>query len=210
MGLFDGKLGEVDGRRGFASTAHVAHLIAAPVVLVVDATHPFAARMTRHAAQAAAATGTPLVRLDRPGWGVHPLANTWVWVDDHETAAEAAAGRGRALLTVGRQPLHHYLDLPDACARVAELPSEPPAWPPGWTVVAERGPFALADERRLMSEQGIGVLVAKDSGGQHTAPKLEAAHERGASVVVVRRPALPDGVVRVADVIGVLTWLGAR
>ena len=56
----------------------------------------------------------PLVRLDRPGWGGHPLANTWVWVDDHETAAEAAAGRGRALLTVGRQPLHHYLDLPDA------------------------------------------------------------------------------------------------
>ncbi len=39
MGLFDGKLGEFDGRRGFGSTAHVAHLVDAPVVLVVDAAH---------------------------------------------------------------------------------------------------------------------------------------------------------------------------
>lgn len=177
---------------------------------IVDATHPFAARMTKHAVEAASASGTPLVRLDRPGWGSHPLADTWAWTDDHEAAALAAAGWGRALLTVGRQPLHHYLDLPDAYARVAELPDGAPSWPAGWTVVAERGPFAPAEERRLMAEEDIGVLVTKDSGGEHTAAKLDAAHEWGARVVVVRRPALPHGLVTVPDVTGVLMWLAGR
>jgi cobyrinic acid a,c-diamide synthase len=37
MGLYDGRLGQTEGRRGFGSTAHVAELLAAPVVLVADA-----------------------------------------------------------------------------------------------------------------------------------------------------------------------------
>src|SRR5436305_2999097 len=35
---------------------------------VVDATHPFASAMTANAAAAAAATGIPMLRLQRPGW----------------------------------------------------------------------------------------------------------------------------------------------
>ena len=41
--------------------------------LVVDATHPFAARITQNAAQACTLTGTPLLRLSRPG--CPPLPN---------------------------------------------------------------------------------------------------------------------------------------
>lgn len=66
---------------------------------VVDATHPFAARMSGHAAAACAMVGTPLLRLARPGWSEHPDAASWTWVDTHEQAARAVvAGEDAAAL----------------------------------------------------------------------------------------------------------------
>src|SRR5919206_667516 len=71
---------------GFGGAAGLtAWLRAHPVAAVVDATHPFAATMTAHAAEAAAATGTPLLRLQRPGWHERP-GDDWRWVDTMEQA----------------------------------------------------------------------------------------------------------------------------
>lgn len=184
---------------------------------VVDATHPFAARMSHHAAHAAAGAGVPLLRLDRPGWASHPKAGTWRWVDDHGAAAEAAADlagyRGRVLLTVGRQPLCHYRGLGHVLARVAEMPrdarGEPSAQPRGWTICEDRGPYDLAGERQLLAREGIAVLVTKDSGGEATSAKLTAAAEAGVPVVVVRRPAGPQGVPTVASVAEAAAWIEA-
>jgi len=190
-----------------------AYLRAESIDAVVDATHPFAARMTRHAALACANAGVPLLRVSRPSWVTHPLAATWTWVADHPAAADAARsaadapprGGSRGLLTVGRQPLPHYLDLPDVVARVAEPPDA--ALPPGWELVVARGPFAEAGERALLQSRGVGVLVTKDAGGP--AAKLDAAAALGVAVVVVRRPDGPAGVPEVPDAAGALAWLAA-
>ncbi len=184
---------------------------------VVDATHPFASQMSHHAAGAGEATGVPLLRLDRPGWASHPGASAWTWVDDHPSAADAATALagpgGRVLLTVGRQPLRHYRALGHVLARVAEMPrdaaGEPPAQPPGWTILEDRGPYDLASERELLRREGIAVLVAKDSGGAATAAKLDAAAEAGVPVVVVRRPAGPGGVPSVSTVADAAAWIEA-
>jgi len=179
--------------------------------VLVDATHPFAATISASAARAAVATGVPLLRLSRPGWAGLPEAERWTWVDDHEQAARAAAGRGTVFLTTGRQTLDRFVPaLREATVLVRVVdPLDQPV-PPGWTVLTARGPYERDAERELMREHGVDVLVTKDSGGELTRAKLDAAGDLGVAVVVVRRPPAPEGVPEVSDVAGVLAWLRER
>ncbi|PFG17895.1 precorrin-6A reductase [Propionicimonas paludicola] len=174
---------------------------------VIDATHPFAARISAHAALACAATSTPLLRLERPSWAERPDASGWCWVDDLAAARTAAGERGRRIfLAVGRQGLAELADWTDRTivARVVEPPAV--ALPTNWQLVAARGPFSVAEERALFAGHRVEVLVAKDSGGPTTA-KLDAAAELGVAVVMVRRPPAPDGVAAVASVAEAQQWL---
>lgn len=172
------------------------------VTSVVDATHPFAESMSHNAAQACAQVGVPLVRLTRPGWSEHPLANSWLWVEDHAQAAAAASELiGPVLLSVGRQHTLDYvphLEDRHVVARVAERPSG--MLPSRWVLLFSRGPFTLTGERELFSQHAISVLVTKDSGGELTEAKLRAADERNAYVVMIRRPEMPEGLTQVSNV----------
>lgn len=186
-------------------------LRSAAVRAVVDATHPFAATMSRHAVGATRTTGVPLLRLARPGWSSRPDAAAWTWVDDVVGAAAAADRLGeRPFVTTGRQTLpalvgpwadRHLL------VRLVEPPAEP--LPEAWEVLRSRGPFAVEDELATMREHGVDVLLTKDSGGAYTAAKLDAARTLGVPVVVVRRPRVEPGVAAVPDVPAVLAWLDA-
>lgn len=174
---------------------------------VVDATHPFAAGMSRNAALAAAATGVPLLVLRRPGFA--PVAgDRWLPVPSLAAAAELLPGLGRRVfLTTGRQGIATFahLDGVHFLARSVD-PPEPPL-PPSFEVLLDRGPFTLDGERALLREHRIDVVVTKDSGGAATAPKLTAARERHLPVVIVRRPPVPDGVPVAPDVPGAVRWL---
>ncbi|MGY1711537.1 cobalt-precorrin-6A reductase [Geodermatophilus sp. SYSU D00758] len=177
------------------------------VAALVDATHPFAATMTAHAAAAAAATGTPLLRLQRPGWTAGP-GDDWRWVGTLEEAAAAVRGYGSVFLTTGRQGLAAFAGLTGRCLVRAVDPPAPPL-PARTTVVLARGPFTPGEERALMAEHGVDVLVTKDSGGGMTAAKLAAARALRVPVVLVRRPPLPAGVRAVATVGEALAWVRA-
>ncbi|MFC7815923.1 cobalt-precorrin-6A reductase [Streptomyces sp. NPDC057367] len=175
---------------------------------LVDATHPFAERMTSNAAQAAAVTGTPAVFLRRPGWRAGP-GDDWHPVASLTGAAGLLPHLGdRVFLTTGRLGLAAFAHLSALHFLVRSVePPEPPR-PPDIRVLTARGPFTVADETALLREHRIDVLVTKDSGGAATAAKLTAARDLALPVVVVRRPPLPDGVWAEPDVRAVLERLG--
>ncbi|GHB31951.1 precorrin-6A reductase [Streptomyces viridiviolaceus] len=175
---------------------------------LVDATHPFAGRITANAARAAAATGVPAVVLRRPGWRPAP-GDRWHPVASLSAAAGLLPGLGRrAFLTTGRLGLAAFAHLTELHFVVRSVEAPEPPLPPDTRVLLARGPFTVPDETALLREHRIDVLVTKDSGGEATSAKLTAARELALPVVVVRRPPLPPGVSTVPDVPGVLQRLG--
>ncbi|GAB3112012.1 cobalt-precorrin-6A reductase [Janibacter alkaliphilus] len=195
-----GGFGGVDGLVAALRDGGVTHL--------VDATHPFAATMTAHAAAAAERAGVPVLRLARPGWRERPDAASWSWVGDVDAARERAETLGgRPFVTTGRQSLGRYAGWTDrpVLVRVVEPLTEPV--PAGWSVLEARGPYDVTGERELMTRHRVDVLLTKDSGGSYTAAKLDAAAELGVPVVVVSRPSPPAGLREVPDVAAVLAWL---
>jgi precorrin-6A/cobalt-precorrin-6A reductase len=179
------------------------------VAAVVDATHPFAERISASATAACPLAGVPLLRLQRPGWSEGP-DDDWQWVDDLDTAAAAIpALGGRVLLTTGRQGLSAFAGVRDAWFLVRCVERPDPPLPPQHELLLDRGPYTLAGELALMDSHRIELVVTKDSGGTLTEAKLAAARQRGLPVIIVRRPARRD-VETVASVAEALAWALSR
>ncbi len=192
---------------GFGGVAGlVAWLRAENIAALVDATHPFARRMSFHVAEAAAACGLPILALRRPAWQPGP-EDDWQEYDDHAgiLAALGAAPR-RVFLTVGRLEVPAYAAAPQHFYLVRSIdPVEPPPLPRAEWITA-RGPFSQAGETALLRQHGIDCVVSKNSGGSATEAKLLAARALHLPVLLLRRPAKP-ALPGVATAAAAMAWL---
>lgn len=176
-----GGFGGVEGLRRW--------LVEAGTDLLIDATHPFAGQISRHAAEAARLTGITAFALCRPPWQRQPDDNWTEVADVAEAIAALGPARRRVFLALGRQeahaadqaPQHHYL------VRSVD-PVMPPLDLPDCRQILARGPFTLAGELALLREAGIDAIVCKNSGGTATYAKIAAGRELGIEVMMVRRP----------------------
>ncbi|AZA13553.1 cobalt-precorrin-6A reductase [Corynebacterium choanae] len=178
---------------GFGGPAGLAQwLLQHEIDIVIDATHPFAERISASAAQATLVTDVPLIALHRPAW--EPGAkDRWISVASFADAARLVAREyHHILLTIGRQHVAEFAGDPDNLyvIRCVEQPSKP--LPARHRIILDRGPFQLDDEIRLMKGNQIDALVTKNSGGTMTAAKLDAARHLGVAVVMIERPPLPQ------------------
>lgn len=161
------------------------------IALVIDATHPFAAQMSRQVFEACQRCGVLLLRFERKPWQPTP-EDTWTVVDSAAEAAAALPPGARVLLTTGRKDLEPFFARPDLSG-IARMIEAPPLQPPSsWCVLRERPPFTVASEAVLMMENAITHLVTKNAGGSATEAKLEAARECGIPVLMIARPVKPE------------------
>lgn len=178
---------------GFGGAAGLAeYLRAERIDRVVDATHPFATRISAHAAEACAALGLPRLMLARPEWrrvdGDH-----WIEVADMAAAVAALPSLGRrAFLTVGIGEVASFAALRGVWFLVRLLAPQPLPLA-DYAVVTGKGPFDAVAEQYLMERHQVEVVVSKASGGAATYGKIAAARALGLPVLMVRRPPLPAG-----------------
>lgn len=195
---------------GFGGSAGLAQwLCDHRIDVVVDATHPFADRITANAVLAARARHVPIALVRRPAW-VRTDADRWIPVEDLRAAAAVLPGIGRrAFLTVGRQGVGTFAHLDSMWFLIRAIDPPEVAVPAAATVLLERGPFTLEHELTLLREHRIDVLVTKNSGGALTAAKLAAARHLAVPVVMVSRTPPPEGVPVFDAVDGAVAWLRA-
>lgn len=194
-----GGFGGVDGL--------TAYLRDQSIDLLVDATHPFAALISRNAASACAALGVRRLTLSRPPWAAVP-GDRWIPANTIMAAAGLVPRHGkRVFLTVGRQELAAFAGL--SCWFLVRMIDPPEQAPPleDCEVILGRGPFDETREAALLRQHGIDLLVSKNSGGPATYGKIAAARALGLPVVMIERPEPPGGeTVETAE--AALAWIG--
>lgn len=178
------RVGGYGGAEGLAT-----YLREAAIDLLIDATHPYAARISANAVRAAALAGIPCWALRRPAW-VPQAGDDWRDVADWPALATALAPFQRPLFTLGREPLAHLDAIPEGQFWTLRALDGYPG-NARCRIIGARGPFDLAGERHLFAQQRIDVLVSKNSGSGATEPKLQVARELGLPVLVLARPPLP-------------------
>ena len=179
------RTGGFGGAEGLADYLH-----AEQITHLVNATHPFAAQISANAVAAAEAAGIPLLRLLRPAWTARH-DDRWVSARHAAEAAELCRREGgRIFLTLGSGEIDAFAEIHNAhfLVRMVDAPERLPLR--DYHLITARGPFSLQDELRLLAEHHIGLIVAKNSGGEATYAKIEAARRMGLPIIMIERPAI--------------------
>ena len=162
--------------------------------LVIDATHPYAAEVSRNIRSSADAAGVQCVRLFRPTQSTEGVE----WVKSPQEAAKYLSVHGcTALLTTGSKDLSVFTAVPNYRDRlwvrilpsVASLQTALDAGFPASHIICMQGPFTAELNAAMLRQTGAEFLVSKDSGKEGGfAEKAEAARRAGAGMLVIRRP----------------------
>lgn len=196
------RIGGFGGQEGFE-----AFLTDQGIRAVVDATHPYAVRITGRTAKLCAARGTPYLHVLRDPW-TEEDGDEWLHVGNVDEAVEAIPRGACVFLATGRQTLAEFAGLEGrrVICRVIDPPREPFPFDGGEYLIG-RPSRHLEDEAALLSALGVDVVVTKNSGGPGRG-KLDAARSLGIAVVMIARPPMPEAE-RVATADEALDWIRA-
>ena len=196
---------------GFGGVEGLArYLTETKIEVIVDATHPYAARMGWNAVAAAQACGVPCIRLARPLWE-KGVDDNWIAYSDAVSVAAALPAAGqRVFLALGGADLAAFQSVRGTHMTIRAI--DPPSGFEGRgdvEVLLARGPFDLAAETALLSARAIDLVVSRNAGGRATWAKIEAARMLGIRVAMIDRPPRPNGP-SVSDVSAAKDWVLER
>jgi len=198
------RIGGFGGAEGLAQ-----YLQLNSIDILIDATHPCAGQITLNGAIASQSVNIPHLMLVRPQWE-KTTGDNWIEVESVEAAASAIPESvNRVFITSGRQQLEPFLKrshiYPDTWYLMRSI-DPPDIELPNCEVLLDRGPFSLEQERQLLRDYQIEAIVSKNSGGDATYAKIIAARELGIPIVMVQRPAMPEGE-KVTSIKEAIAWL---
>jgi len=186
---------------GFTQHGGLSHYLKAHQIdAILDATHPFALRMSEQAVQSAAELNIPYYSLLRESWQAQDN-DQWLLADTEESLFNQLAlainqGCKNIFYTNGQISRQLAIEL-DAMAELNEVfgparyiirsakETELPLYS-HW--IQAIGPYDLNNELSLFKEFEIDLLVTKNSGGDATRSKLDAARKLNIPVLMLQRP----------------------
>ena len=193
--------GGFGGRAGFEN-----FLASAGISAILDATHPFAQRISARSFDVAQALGIPYLHVLRAAW-TPQNGDRWNMVKSEKHAADHVKDGDTVFLATGRQTLNRYSNL-SKCRLICRQIDPPDGDFPfaNGEFLVGRPPFSVADEVALFERLGVDWLVVKNAGGESSKTKLTAARQLGIPVIMVDRPpaSLAPTVETVAEA---LTWV---
>lgn len=192
---------------GFGGDAGFARFLTdQQVTAVLDATHPFACRISARSWRVCHTLNLPFLQLDRPAW-TQKADETWTEVSTPKDAARCTNPGDRVFVTTGRQTCGAFTELPDRTFFFRQLTQDPALPCQGrFRAVPGQGPFTIEQERHLFETLKINRLICKNSGGAASRTKLDAAREMKVPIILLRRPA-PSGAPVVSSVSDALDWV---
>jgi precorrin-6A/cobalt-precorrin-6A reductase len=198
------RIGGFGGAEGLAN-----YLQENAIAFLIDATHPCAGQITMNGAIAAKAANIPHLMLVRPQWE-QVSGDNWIEVESVAAAVQAIPESiNRVFITSGRQQLEPFLlrsQIHPATWYLIRSIDPPALELPNSKVILDRGPFSLEQERQLLRDDQIQAIVSKNSGGDATYAKIIAARELGIPIIMVQRPASPEGE-KVTSIEDAIAWL---
>lgn len=169
-------------------------------LLVLDATHPYAAEVTVNLQKACEKTGVSYARVLRS----QGESQEAVYVESTEEAAEyLKTTEGNVLLTTGSKELKLFTEVPEyqkrLFARVLSLPSVIDTCRElgfeGKNLIAMQGPFSRELNEAMLRQYDCRYLVTKDSGkAGGFMEKLQAAASCHVIPVIIGRPIKEEGI----------------
>ncbi len=184
------------------------YIIEEEVSLVIDATHPFAERISKNAAEACLKNKVPRTCLHRPPWK-KKNGDKWHEVKSLAGALETLPYKGkRVFLSLGSRAVNHFSNISDIwfLVRVVDQPILPLDLN-DYQIVCKRGPFKVSEEKQLLEDHQIDLMVTRNSGGSGAYAKIVAARELKIPVIIIKRPLSPVSEV-VSSINEVYKWLG--
>ncbi len=177
---------------GFGGVAGLADYIAREhIVLLIDATHPFAMQISDNALAAVALTNVPFLRLERPAWSPKP-GDAWTTVATLDEAVAAVPSRARVLLALGRQHIAPFARRGDVHFVVRMI--DPPDVALGLIdyELELSKPGSVEEETAFLTARRLSHIICRNSGGAASYPKIRAARQLGLPVIMIERPHRPQ------------------
>lgn len=168
--------------------------------IVLDATHPYAAEVTKNIRTACESAGVLYQRILRPEGEKNSEA---IYVESTEEAAAFLSGtEGNIFLTTGSKELAKFTGIPDykerLFARVLSIPSVIRSCAElgieGKHLIGMQGPFSAEINEAMLRQFQCSYLVTKDTGLAGGFPeKIEACQRCGVTPVIIGRPLKEEG-----------------